>query len=228
MLPVPHTVCEGAEYSVSLPTSSATEWEAAAICWRETRTDRKTERLGRGSWHEAGLFWLWCYRCCLGCSLRGCNHLALKEYNGQPTTPTLQHCNNTLAHLVFLCICIVVQLCLCWNRTGEIAEKQHQRWERWEKEESRETGVQPSTRQTWRTHEKKSLCGNGSTACGELGTHWMRIGHKVDWDEIHPSLSAIIRQHCDPGVAAMDVCVPADVKPIWDLLLLYPWEMCLV
>lgn len=38
-------------------------------------------------------------------------------------------------------------------------------------------------------------------------TRWMRIGHKVDWDEIHSSLSAIIRQYCDPVVVAMDVCV---------------------
>ena len=49
----------------------------------------------------------------------------------------------------------------------------------------------------------------------------MRIGHEVDRDEKHSSLSAIIRQHCDP-VVAVDVCLPVDVKPIWDLLLLYP------
>lgn len=35
----------------------------------------------------------------------------------------------------------------------------------------------------------------------------MRTGHKVDGDEIHSSLSAIIRQHCDLVAVAMDVCV---------------------
>lgn len=31
-------------------------------------------------------------------------------------------------------------------------------------------------------------------------------GHKVDWDEIHPSLPATICVRCDPVAVAMDVC----------------------
>lgn len=30
----------------------------------------------------------WCHGCCLRCSLRGCNDLALKDDNGQPLPPT--------------------------------------------------------------------------------------------------------------------------------------------
>lgn len=213
---------KGVKYSVYFPCLRMRE--AAVISWHEKKkTDRK-------SWHESELFWLWCDGCCLGCSLRECNYLALEDYNGQSPPPTTTQEAHMPPVKMFewtshISVHISIELysaCVC-GKTGQ---------EREQRSSSKDRKKQERLVCNWAWVKL-----GGLTKMVYVGMdlqhlvcwgHWIKIGHKVDWDEIYPSFPGVIMQHCDPVFVAIDVCVPADVNPIWDLLLLYPWEMCLV